>query len=150
MNPIDFENSEGNIGIGNAVLNHLASKLPISRYQRDLTDSTVIRNVGVAIGHCLLAYKSTLRGVNKLYLDQSALNEDLQDRWEVLAEPVQTVMRRYNIPEPYEKLKEFTRGKAVSKDGMAEFVQGLEMPAEAKVGGVIIYQLQTAKVLACL
>ncbi|GMH33949.1 hypothetical protein BSKO_01783 [Bryopsis sp. KO-2023] len=132
VNPIDFENSEGNLGMANAVLGHLAAKLPISRYQRDLTDSTVLRNMGVGVGHSMLAYNSTLRGVKKLVLNQAALDSDLNEKWEVLAEPVQMVMRRYGIPEPYEKLKEFSRGKAVTQEGMIEFVQGLELPQEAK------------------
>lgn len=133
VNPIDFENSEGNLGISNALLLHMAAKLPVSRYQRDLTDSTVLRNMGVGVGYSVLAYKSTLRGVGKLYLDQSELDADLDDRWEVLAEPVQTVMRRYDVAEPYEKLKELTRGKEVTKEGMAKFLEGLDIPQEAKV-----------------
>ena len=118
VNPIDFENSEGNLGIANAVMEHLAMKLPISRWQRDLTDSTVLRNLGVGAGHCLIAYSSTLRGISKLQLNQAALAADLDNSWEVLAEPIQTVMRRYGVPEPYEKLKAFTRGQRVTQESM--------------------------------
>ncbi|CAD7704123.1 unnamed protein product [Ostreobium quekettii] len=132
VNPIDFENSEGNLGIANALLLHLAAKLPISRFQRDLTDSTALRNVGVAMGHSILGYKSASRGCRKLVLDQETLARDLDSRWEVLGEAVQTVMRRYGVPEPYEKLKEFTRGKDVSREGMKDFVDGLDVPDDAK------------------
>lgn len=133
VNPIDFENSEGNLGIANATMAHLAAKLPISRWQRDLTDSTVLRNVGVGLGHSLLAYQSTLRGIGKLQLDPARLAADLDASWEVLAEPIQTVMRRYAIPEPYEKLKAFTRGQAVTQESMRSFVGGLDgLPQEAK------------------
>lgn len=132
VNPIDFENSEGNLGKSNAGLSYLSMKLPISRWQRDLTDSTVLRTMGEALGHSLLAYRSTLQGIGKLQVNQTRLDEDLDHSWEVLAEPIQTVMRRYGIPEPYEKLKEFTRGKAVTQESMQEFVQGLELPQEAK------------------
>lgn len=133
VNPIDFENSEGNLGIANALLEHLAAKLPISRWQRDLTDSTVLRNLGVGIGHSLLAYESTLKGISKLQLNESRLAEDLDSSWEVLAEPIQTVMRRYGVAEPYEKLKAFTRGQAVTQASMQEFVAGIEgLPEEAK------------------
>jgi hypothetical protein len=118
VNPIDFENSEGNLGLANAVMEHLAMKLPISRWQRDLTDSTVLRNLGVGAGHCLIAYSSTLRGISKLQLNQAALAADLDNSWEVLAEPIQTVMRRYGVPEPYEKLKAFTRGQRVTQESM--------------------------------
>lgn len=115
VNPIDFENSEGNLGMANAVLDHLCNKLPISRWQRDLTDSTVLRNLGVGLGHSLLAYTSTLRGMSKLQLNEKALQADLDSSWEVLAEPIQTVMRRYAVAEPYEKLKAFTRGQRVTQ-----------------------------------
>lgn len=132
VNPIDFENSEGNLGLANALLKHLAEKLPISRWQRDLTDSTVLRNIGVAFGYTLLAYDSCLRGLNKLETNHARLEEDLDNTWEVLAEPVQTVMRRYGIENPYEQLKELTRGKGISKDALHEFVMKLAIPADAK------------------
>ncbi|KVI09904.1 Adenylosuccinate lyase [Cynara cardunculus var. scolymus] len=132
VNPIDFENSEGNIGIANAILDHLSMKLPISRWQRDLTDSTVLRNIGVGLGYSLLAYKSALVGIGKLQVNEAALNKDLDHSWEVLAEPIQTVMRRYDVEEPYEKLKELTRGRAVTKESITEFINGLEIPVEAK------------------
>jgi len=133
VNPIDFENSEGNLGIANAVLEHLSNKLPISRWQRDLTDSTVLRNLGVGIGHSLLSYASTLRGISKLQLDPQRLATDLDNSWEVLAEPIQTVMRRYGVPEPYEKLKAFTRGQKVTQQSMQSFVAGLvDLPEEAR------------------
>ncbi|KAG5533488.1 hypothetical protein RHGRI_027607 [Rhododendron griersonianum] len=132
VNPIDFENSEGNLGKANASLSHLSIKLPISRWQRDLTDSTVLRNVGEGLGHSLLAYRSALQGISKLQVNEAALFEDLDQSWEVLAEPIQTVMRRYGIPEPYEKLKELTRGRAVTKETIREFIEGLELPVEAK------------------
>jgi adenylosuccinate lyase len=126
VNPIDFENSEGNLGIANATLAHLAGKLPISRWQRDLTDSTVLRTLGVGMGHSLLAYQSSLRGISKLQLDRARLASDLDSSWEVLGEAVQTVMRRYGVPEPYEKLKAFTRGKDITADSMQEFIMGVE------------------------
>ena len=132
VNPIDFENSEGNLGLANAVLKHLSEKLPISRWQRDLTDSTVLRNMGVALGYALLAYDSLLRGLNKLESNDDCLCTDLDDNWELLAEPIQTVMRRYGIANPYEKLKELTRGNRVSREGMQSFVQSLDIPQEAK------------------
>jgi len=132
VNPIDFENSEGNLGIANALLQHLASKLPISRWQRDLTDSTVLRNLGVGLGHSVIAYEACLKGLSKLQINAAALNTDLDNAWEVLAEPIQTVMRRYGIPEPYEKLKALTRGKAITAETLREFVQSLELPADAK------------------
>ena len=132
VNPIDFENSEGNLGLANALLTHLAQKLPVSRWQRDLTDSTVLRNVGVALGYSLLAYDSCLRGLGKLEVDAARLARDLDDNWEVLAEPVQTVMRRYGIEQPYEKLKAFTRGQAISGDQMAAFIRQLEIPTQAR------------------
>ncbi|CAH1449559.1 unnamed protein product [Lactuca virosa] len=132
VNPIDFENSEGNLGIANAILDHLSMKLPISRWQRDLTDSTVLRNIGVGLGYSLLAYKSALVGIGKLQVNEAALNKDLDNSWEVLAEPIQTVMRRYGVEEPYEKLKELTRGRVVDKERITEFIKGLEIPVEAK------------------
>jgi adenylosuccinate lyase len=122
VNPIDFENSEGNLGLANALFHHLTSKLPISRWQRDLTDSTVLRNLGVAIGYSMIAWQSTLRGIGKLEVNPQALNEDLNQNWEVLAEPIQTVMRRYAIDQPYEKLKELTRGKRVNQAGLLAFI----------------------------
>ncbi|MCK0164626.1 adenylosuccinate lyase [Marinobacter sp. S6332] len=132
VNPIDFENSEGNLGIANALLGHLSAKLPISRWQRDLTDSTVLRNLGVGFAHSLIAYEATLKGLGKLEINPERLNEDLDKAWEVLAEPIQTVMRRYNIEKPYEKLKALTRGKAMTPDVIRSFVESLEMPESAK------------------
>ncbi|MDP2826591.1 MAG: adenylosuccinate lyase [Sulfuritalea sp.] len=128
VNPIDFENSEGNLGLANAVLRHLAEKLPISRLQRDLTDSTVLRNMGVAFGYTLLAFDSTLRGLNKLEANPQRLAEDLDEAWEVLAEPVQTVMRRFGVPNPYEQLKELTRGKGIEQDALRQFIAKLPLP----------------------
>jgi len=132
VNPIDFENSEGNLGMANAVLKHMAEKLPLSRWQRDLTDSTVLRNIGVGFGYAVLAYDSCLRGLNKLEVNPSRIHDDLDATWEVLAEPVQTVMRRYGIENPYEQLKELTRGKGISKDALREFIGGLAIPQSAK------------------
>ncbi|GLT14357.1 adenylosuccinate lyase [Vibrio algivorus] len=132
VNPIDFENSEGNLGLANAIFGHLAQKLPISRWQRDLTDSTVLRNLGVGCGYAMIAYSSVMRGISKLEVNQAALEAELDKNWEVLAEPVQTVMRRYGIEKPYEKLKELTRGKRVDGEGMRTFIDGLEIPQEEK------------------
>ena len=132
VNPIDFENSEGNLGIANAVMAHLGSKLPISRWQRDLTDSTVLRNMGVGLAHSLIGYEATLKGVSKLEANEARIAADLEGAWEVMAEAVQTVMRRYAIPEPYEKLKAFTRGKAITHDRMVEFIETLELPKAEK------------------
>ena len=132
VNPIDFENSEGNLGMANAVMTHLAEKLPISRWQRDLTDSTVLRNIGVGIAHTSIALQSTLKGLSKLELNPAALDADLDANWEVLAEPIQTVMRRYGIEKPYEKLKDLTRGQRIGPEALREFVQGLAIPDEAK------------------
>ena len=132
VNPIDFENSEGNLGMANAILKHMSEKLPVSRWQRDLTDSTVLRNIGVGLGYTLLAYDSCLRGLNKLEVNPSRLAEDLDATWEVLAEPVQTVMRRYGIENPYEQLKELTRGKGISKEALRTFILTLAIPQEAK------------------
>jgi adenylosuccinate lyase len=132
VNPIDFENSEGNLGLANAVLRHMADKLPVSRMQRDLTDSTVLRNIGVGFGYALLAYDSCLRGLNKLEVNPQRLEQDLDANWEVLAEPVQTVMRRYGIENPYEQLKELTRGKGITREALQEFIGKLAIPQDAK------------------
>lgn len=129
VNPIDFENAEGNLGLANALLRHLAEKLPVSRWQRDLTDSTVLRNMGVALGYALLGYDSCLRGLNKLEANPQRLAEDLDHNWEVLAEPIQTVMRRYNVPNAYEQLKELTRGKSgINRDSLHVFINALPIP----------------------
>ena len=133
VNPIDFENSEGNLGIANAIMGHLATKLPISRWQRDLTDSTVLRNLGVGFAHSIIAYEATLKGISKLEINEAKLALDLDNAWEVLAEPIQTVMRRYNIEKPYEKLKELTRGNTITKETLATFIDTLEIPEEEKV-----------------
>jgi adenylosuccinate lyase len=132
VNPIDFENSEGNLGIANALLRHLSEKLPVSRWQRDLSDSTVQRNMGVALGHSLLAYESCLKGLGKLEADTRRMLEDLEANWEVLGEAVQTVMRRYGLPDPYEQLKALTRGKRVDGETMRAFVKGLALPEAEK------------------
>lgn len=132
VNPIDFENAEGNFGLASALLTHLSQKLPISRWQRDLTDSTVLRNMGVALGYALLGYDSLLRGLDKLELNEAALADDLDAAWEVLAEPIQTVMRRYALPNPYERLKELTRGKGITREAMQQFVATLEIPEADK------------------
>jgi adenylosuccinate lyase len=132
VNPIDFENAEGNLGLANALLRHLSEKLPISRWQRDLTDSTVLRNMGVAMGYAVLAYQSLLTGLNKLEINEAALAADLDDSWEVLAEPIQTVMRRFGLPQPYEQLKKFTRGEAMTKELMHGFIGGLDLPQAEK------------------
>jgi len=132
VNPIDFENAEGNLGIANAMFDHLALKLPISRWQRDLTDSTVLRNLGVGFAHSLLAYSSALKGIGKLEANPAAMAQDLDTNWEVLAEPIQTVMRRYGIENPYEKLKDLTRGQRVNETIMSAFIDGLDLPEQAK------------------
>ncbi|WP_160063360.1 adenylosuccinate lyase [Psychromonas sp. L1A2] len=132
VNPIDFENSEGNLGLANAIFDHLAAKLPVSRWQRDLTDSTVLRNLGVAIGYSVIAYEASLKGISKLEANEANMLKDLDSNWEVLAEPIQTVMRRYAIEKPYEKLKELTRGKRVDGPGMSEFIDTLELPQAVK------------------
>jgi adenylosuccinate lyase len=132
VNPIDFENSEGNLGIANALFTHLGQKLPISRWQRDLSDSTALRTLGLGVAHSLIAYKATLKGISKLQVNESSLAEELDNNWEVLAEPIQTVMRRYGIEKPYEKLKELTRGKRVDQAGMQAFVEQLDLPQAAK------------------
>lgn len=133
VNPIDFENSEGNLGLANAIMTHLAQKLPVSRWQRDLTDSTVLRNLGVGFAYTLIAYQATLKGISKLEVNADNLLRELDQNWELLAEPIQTVMRRYGIEKPYEKLKELTRGKRVDQAAMAAFIDGLDMPEAAKV-----------------
>ena len=132
VNPIDFENAEGNFGLATALLTHLSQKLPISRWQRDLTDSTVLRNMGVALGYALLGYDSLTRGIDKLQLNESALSSDLDGAWEVLAEPIQTVMRRFGLPEPYEQLKKFTRGQPMTRELMQGFIAGLALPEAEK------------------
>jgi adenylosuccinate lyase len=128
VNPIDFENAEGNLGLANALLTHLSQKLPISRWQRDLTDSTVLRNMGVALGYSVLALSSLQRGMDKLEVNHEALAADLDAAWEVLAEPIQTVMRRHGLPNPYEQLKELTRGKSITKESLAAFIDTLDLP----------------------
>ncbi|HHU94443.1 MAG TPA: adenylosuccinate lyase [Alcaligenaceae bacterium] len=132
VNPIDFENSEGNIGLANAVLGHLSEKLPVSRWQRDLTDSTVLRNLGVGFGYSVVAYDACLRGLGKLEINSAAIDHDIDNCWEVLAEPVQTVMRRYGLENPYEQLKELTRGKGINEEGLREFITGLDLPEKPK------------------
>ena len=132
VNPIDFENAEGNLGIANALFNHLSLKLPVSRWQRDLTDSTVLRNLGVGFAHSLISYQSLLKGLNKLEVNAGVIEADLDSSWEVLAEPIQTVMRRYGIENPYEKLKELTRGKAITQQAFQEFIQTLDIPEDAR------------------
>jgi adenylosuccinate lyase len=133
VNPIDFENAEGNLGLANAILEHLARKLPISRWQRDLTDSTVLRNLGVGFAHLSIALQSAQRGIAKLEPDPARLAADLDANWEVLAEPIQTVMRRYGIDKPYERLKELTRGHRIGREELARFIDALDIPEEAKV-----------------
>jgi adenylosuccinate lyase len=132
VNPIDFENSEGNLGLANAIFGHLSAKLPVSRLQRDLTDSTVLRNMGVGFGYSMIAYLSTLKGFGKLKLNEQNLSDDLDHAWEVLAEPIQTVMRKAGIEKPYEKLKDLTRGQTITKETIRQFVEGLDLPAEDK------------------
>ncbi|MDR9405945.1 MAG: adenylosuccinate lyase [Spiribacter sp.] len=132
VNPIDFENAEGNLGIANALFGHLAAKLPVSRWQRDLTDSTVLRNIGVGLAHSLISYEAARRGLSKLAVDEARIAEDLDANWEVLAEAIQTVMRRYGIAEPYEKLKALTRGKRVDQAGLQAFVDSLDLPEAAR------------------
>ncbi|MDP2368686.1 MAG: adenylosuccinate lyase, partial [Rhodoferax sp.] len=132
VNPIDFENAEGNLGLSNALLRHMSEKLPISRWQRDLTDSTVLRNMGVAMGYAVLAYQSLLQGLGKLELNEAMVASDLDQSWEVLAEPIQTVMRRYGLPKPYEQLKDFTRGEPMTRDLMQGFIAKLAIPETQK------------------
>ena len=132
VNPIDFENSEGNLGIANAIMTHLSEKLPISRWQRDLTDSTVLRNIGTGLAHSLIAYRATMKGIAKLELNAQAVDDDIDSSWEILAEPIQTVMRRYRIEKPYEKLKELTRGKQIDQQSVQNFIKNLTIPESAK------------------
>lgn len=132
VNPIDFENAEGNLGIANAIFGHLTLKLPVSRWQRDLSDSTVLRNLGVGFAHSIVSYSSTVRGISKLEVNPAQLQKDLDNNWAILAEPIQTVMRRYNIEQPYEKLKALTRGQEINQQAIVEFVKTLELPNEAK------------------
>ena len=132
VNPIDFENAEGNYGIANALLIHFSEKLPVSRWQRDLSDSTVLRNLGSAFGYCLIACASLMRGLNKIQINETQLAADLDNNWEILAEPIQTVMRRYNVEKPYEKLKELTRGKKINQKILIEFIEDLDIPADVK------------------
>jgi adenylosuccinate lyase len=133
VNPIDFENSEGNLGLANALLRHLAEKLPVSRWQRDLTDSTVLRNMGVALGYALLGWVSLRQGLGKLAVDEARIRADLDANWEVLAEPIQTVMRRYGVPNPYEQLKALTRGRSgITREALHAFIDGLALPDDAR------------------
>ena len=132
VNPIDFENAEGNFGIANAIFKHLATKLPVSRWQRDLSDSTVLRNLGVGVAHSVIGYAAVVRGLGKLDVDPDRLRDDLEANWEILAEAIQTVMRRYGVEQPYEKLKTLTRGKGISAESLREFIDGLEIPQQAK------------------
>ena len=132
VNPIDFENAEGNLGIANALFSHFSEKLPVSRWQRDLSDSTVLRNTGVAVAHCVIAYESCIKGINKLQLNEQRTTEDLNNSWEVLAEALQTVMRRYGIEKPYEKLKDLTRDQDVNRETLHAFIDTLELPASVK------------------
>ena len=132
VNPIDFENAEGNLGVSNALFSHLAHKLPRSRWQRDLTDSTVLRVIGTAYGHSMVALTSLIKGLSKLEVDAGRLEQDLDQSWEVLAEPIQTVMRRYGIENPYEQLKALTRGKAITQEELRSFIDGLDIPEEAR------------------
>ena len=132
VNPIGFENSEGNLGLANAMMNHLSEKLPISRWQRDLTDSTVLRNLGVGLAYSLIAYRSCLKGISKLELNPEALNHDLDISWEVLAEPIQTIMRKHGIEEPYEKLKELTRGQSLDKTKIMQLIRNLDLPEDVQ------------------
>jgi len=132
VNPIDFENSEGNLGLANAIFSHMAQKLPISRWQRDLTDSTVLRNMGVGFGYCAIAFASSLKGISKLEINRARISEDLNNSWEVLAEPIQTIMRRYNVEQAYEKLKDLTRGQTINQQVIQDFVETLDIPEEGK------------------
>ena len=132
VNPIDFENSEGNLGLANAINQHLGDKLPISRWQRDLSDSTVLRNLGVGLAHSIIAYQSTLKGISKLEISAQRIDQDLESSWEILAEPLQTIMRRYGVANPYERLKELTRGQSVGRDDIEAFVAQLDVPEEAR------------------
>ena len=132
VNPIEFENSEGNLGLANALLEHMAAKLPISRWQRDLTDSTVLRNMGVGLAYCLIAYRSTLKGLTKLELNEPLLAAELNANWQVLAEPIQTIMRKHSIKGSYEILKEMTRGHSLNRNGIKQLIDGLDLPATVK------------------
>jgi adenylosuccinate lyase len=132
VNPIDFENAEGNLGVASALLNHFAMKLPVSRWQRDLSDSTVLRNFGMALGYVLIAIQSAQKGLDKLQINRKRVSDDVDNAWEVLAEAIQTVMRRYGVPEPYEKLKALTRGRAVTRERLQEFIATLDIPEHAK------------------
>jgi adenylosuccinate lyase len=132
VNPIDFENAEGNVGIANAIFQHLAGKLPISRWQRDLSDSTALRNLGVGFAHSLIAYRSALKGIEKLEADKARMNADLEASWEILSEAVQTIMRRYGIAQPYEELKDFTRGQRIDRSSLQAFINSLDLPMKAK------------------
>ena len=132
INPIDFENSEGNLGVGNAVMNHMADKLPISRLQRDLTDSTVLRNMGVGFSYSLISYNSTLKGLSKLQINKESIDNDIDQAWEILAEPLQTIMRRYGIENPYEKLKDLTQGRSINANNLHEFIKGLDLSDDVK------------------
>jgi adenylosuccinate lyase len=134
VNPIDFENCEGNLGIANALFTHFAAKLPVSRWQRDLSDSTVLRNIGVAVAHCVIACESCLKGIGKLQLNETRTLEDLDHSWEVLAEALQTVMRRHGIEKPYEKLKDLTRDRAVTRETLQAFIATLDLPEDVKAG----------------
>eukprot|EP00468_Gymnochlora_sp_CCMP2014_P013332 CAMPEP_0167765086 /NCGR_PEP_ID=MMETSP0110_2-20121227/14461_1 /TAXON_ID=629695 /ORGANISM="Gymnochlora sp., Strain CCMP2014" /LENGTH=139 /DNA_ID=CAMNT_0007652699 /DNA_START=84 /DNA_END=499 /DNA_ORIENTATION=- len=133
VNPIDFENSEGNLGLANAIFSHFTVKLPISRFQRDLSDSTVLRSIGVGAAHSLIAYRATKAGLNKLDANIEKMEKELDDHWEVLAEPVQTVMRRYAVDNAYEKLKDLTRGKGIDKESMQQFIMSLDIPEKEKL-----------------
>ena len=150
VNPIDFENSEGNIGLANAIMLHLAEKLPVSRWQRDLSDSTVLRNLGVALGYCIVAYDSALRGIGKLQLNHTAIAQDLESSWEVLAEAVQTVMRRYGLEEPYEQLKRATRGQQLDRATFADLLKALPLPAEARASLAALTPDQYTGLAACV
>lgn len=132
VNPIDFENSEGNLGIANALFSFMAEKLPISRWQRDLTDSTVLRNIGVGIAHTSIAIQASIKGISKLQINTEVIEADLNTNWEILAEPIQTVMRRYGVEKPYEKLKELTRGQNITQEQLQAFIEDLEIPVAAK------------------
>jgi adenylosuccinate lyase len=133
VNPIDFENSEGNLGIANSVFHHHSTKLPISRFQRDLSDSTVLRSLGVGVAHSVIAYKSVLKGLSKIDINSALINKELSAVWEILAEPVQTVMRKHGIEKPYEQLKELTRGKGIDENSLRQFISSLKIPEDDKV-----------------
>ena len=132
VNPIDFENSEGNLGLANAILGHMSAKLPISRWQRDLSDSTVLRNIGVGLAYSLIAYRGTLKGLSKLELNMPALTDDLENSWEILAEPIQTIMRKHGVAESYERLKDLTRGESLTREAIQQILVELDLPEEAR------------------